>query len=92
MPTLRLARWCSRAFGSETEREDDCVSLGANLDRVLELIGNPMTITPTSEGGFIAESTIWGRWPDPKGKPTKASRTTKLTFSKERILVAGRRS
>jgi hypothetical protein len=68
------------------------VKLGASLDTVRELVGNPMTVVSRPDGGFVAEFVIWGRWPGPKGKPTWASRVVKLTFSKDRILVEGRRT
>ena len=68
------------------------VELGASLDHVRELIGNPMTVASKADGGFVAEFVVWGRWPGPKGKPTWASRVVKLTFSRDRVLVAGRRT
>jgi hypothetical protein len=70
-------------------RESDlrAVVVGMTLDQVLELLGDPLTIEPATEGGFAAEFVVWDRWPGPGGKLTWASRTVRLEFSRSRLLL-----
>jgi hypothetical protein len=70
-------------------RESDlgALGLGMSIDDVLRLLGDPLSMEPLADGGFVMEFVVWGKWPLPNGKLTSASRTVKLTFSRERQLL-----
>jgi len=64
------------------------VVVGMTIYQVLELLGDPVIVGPAAESGFVATYYVWGRWPGPNDKPTWASRTVKLTFTRDRLLIA----
>jgi hypothetical protein len=68
------------------ESDLSSLSVGMALADVLRLLGDPLDISAVA-AGFEMEYVIWGKWPLPTGKRTWASRTVKLTFSRERMLL-----
>jgi hypothetical protein len=70
------------------ESDLQSVTVGMSLFEVLKLLGDPLSMSAAPDRGFRAEFVIWGKWPLPNGKTTWASRTVKLVFSAERVLMS----
>ena len=69
------------------ESDLEAIAVGMSLVEVLRLLGDPLTVSGSAEGGLQLEFVVWGKWPTATGKLTTASRTVKLNLSRERRLL-----
>jgi hypothetical protein len=85
---LALRLYSGHTYLQRDAQESDlqALAIGMSLRDVLRVLGDPLTMSVAGRG-FQLEFVVWGKWPSPSGKLTNASRTIKLLFSRERLLL-----